>query len=175
MKKLLFILIALSLFLACRTEPKLAPIKGTYSVFCQTDTSLVLPMWTPKDGGSKANFEVHLQFNQDGVYLRSKELLRLAQINLHFSEEIVNPNSIYGITDRNNVRLEFLDKNKDNTYLYFAPYSKFVSGYANLVDEIIVMYYADSKFGTDAYAEDRVTFSKDEFHKYMELFKAHLQ
>jgi len=112
---------------------------------------------------------VELLLKNNGVYIKSKEPLRRCQINICYTQRCLM-RSFW--KDQQNIGLDFQGKEKD-VYIYYSPYSEWESGCYNLLKNVVIMYYLESKSGKTI-REDEISLCKEDFGKYFDLFKAYL-
>ena len=99
----------------------LKPKEG--KVYVQIDKGLMLPVPNAKDSTKFDYSQVKVTFEFDGVYMRTKEMLRNAMMSVEFKEPQYQ--TTFGSKDYNTrIGLEFKDL-ANGWNVYYAPYSSF--------------------------------------------------
>lgn len=125
--------------------------------------------------GDTVIYNTYLQFEQEGIYIKSPRLLTNCQINLQYEEDAIYNKDLNRFTWRSNKGLDFLKK-EGNTYVYFAPYDRWESGGYSSLGCIIIRYKPEVPSDDRIFysGKNEISLSKDDFDKYFDLFKAHL-
>lgn len=193
-------LITLTVF-SCSNN--LNPKEG--KTYVQIEKGLLLPVPSAKDNTKFDYSQVKVTFESDGVYMRSKEMMRNAMMAIEFKEPQYK--TIFGIREYDTkIGLEFKDL-ENGWNVYYAPYSEFKE-YAPFwtwddVRAIRYVYHPESynpvfinlsdyeniddyfKAKRDAGFEYEITIFKDypdlkllndpDFESVFKLFRAHMQ
>ena len=179
MKKVLPILIFIFIFAGCnliQKKPKTIQLENPRTQICLTDTSILLPSFTTITKGENIEFTTQLQFKKDGVYLLSPNKLLSTKISLEYADSIRKSNDGFHMSNNtDNVGLEYISKDDQSNFIYFAPYSKFMKGRSDQIKVCTIKYYANDKYNTADYKKDEAYFNKKEFDQYMGSLKTNLQ
>lgn len=119
-------------------------------------------------------YDTEIVSKDDGIYVYSPRMLKVCQINLQYSDDVIFNKVFNTYLNRCNRTLDFLKK-EDNLYVYYAPYSNWESGGYESLEEALIMY---KPINEDSYhylsSDNEITIKKIDFEKYFESFKAYL-
>jgi|GEM_PF-2107837 len=179
------VILAAVAMVAASCGPK--TVKAEFGKFVPLQDGVILPIAKGNDM-KHVDYSIRLTFEEDGVYLRSPEMLATSYISMAY--DYIDEEGNQKGRDMNENDLDFMDK-IGGEYVYYLPYGWFPS--KRIAENVFQLgvYYAPASAsipikevkGPDGivqytypdYSGYSFMFNKEEFHEYFKAFIERLQ